>query len=113
MVASLPYRATTASGECFDISFPLHPQTASPTRVARMLSAILGALDAELRAELRINPATGNGDVLQAVAMTLAIRASMIEAPKDLTDQLSVDLLAVALAAMRDAERRCAYLGHA
>lgn len=109
MASLLPYRATTASGERFDISFPLHPHTASPTRVAQVLTAILAALDAEVG----IDPATSNGDVLQAVAMALAIRAAMIDAPKDLTDHLSVELVTATLAAMDDAERHYTHLGHA
>ncbi len=109
MAAFLPYRATTASGERLEIAFPLHPQTASPMRVAQMLSAILAALDAEVR----LDPATSNGDVLQAVAMALAIRAAMIEAPKNLTDRLSVDLVAEALDALSGADRRYAQVGHA
>jgi hypothetical protein len=109
LVTRLPYRATTASGERFDISFPLHPQTASPMRVSQMLSAILAALDAEVK----LDPGTSNGDVLQALAMALSIRASMIEAPKELTDRLSVDLVSASLAAMNDADRHYAHLGHA
>lgn len=109
MATHLPFRATTASGEQLDISFPLHPQTASPMRVAQMLSTILSALDAEVR----LDPATSNGDVLQALAMALSIRASMIEAPKELTDRLSADLVSAALAAMDNADRHYPLLGHA
>jgi hypothetical protein len=105
----LPYRATTASGDRFEISFPLHPQTASPMRVSQMLSAVLGVLDVEVK----LDPETANGDVLQALAMAMAIRAAMIEAPKRLTDRLAGELLATALAAMSDAERHEAHRGHA
>ncbi len=109
LTSVLPYRATTASGETFDIVFPLHPQTVSAVRVSQMLTALLATLDAEVR----VDPGTSNGDVLQAVAMALAIRASMIEAPKELTDRLSCDLLSTALAALNDADRRYVHLGHA
>lgn len=109
MPTRLPYRATTASGERFDISFPLHPQTASPMRVSQMLSALLAALDAEVR----LDPGTSNGDVLQALAMALAIRAAMIEAPKELTDRLAIDLVAASLAAMDEADRHSPHFGHA
>jgi hypothetical protein len=78
-------------------------------RVSQMLSAVLGVLDAEVK----LDPRTSNGDVLQALAMALSIRASMIEAPKDLTDRLSLDLVSTALAAMSDADRHYAHLGHA
>jgi hypothetical protein len=35
----------------------------------------------------------GNGDVLQPLALALAVRASMMPAPRDLTAQLASDLL--------------------
>ena len=109
MASNLPYRATTSSGERFDISFPLHPHTASPVRVSQLLSAILEALDRETR----LDPTTSNGDLLQATAMALSIRASMIEAPKEVTDQLAADLVNTSLAAMNDAQRRYIHVGHA
>jgi hypothetical protein len=37
----------------------------------------------------------------------------MIEAPKELTDRLSLDLVSASLAAMNDADRDYAHLGHA
>jgi hypothetical protein len=109
MASRLPYSATTSSGERFDISFPLHPHTASPVRVSQLLSAVLEALDRETK----LDPTTSNGDILQAVAMALAIRASMTEAPKEMTDRLSVELVCTSLAAMNDAQRRYIQVGHA
>ncbi len=100
MATHLPYQATTATGERFDISFPLHPDTGSPVRVSQMISAILEVLDHEVKLE-----ATSNGDVLQALAMAMAIRASMVEAPKRLTDQMTAELVGASLRAMDDAER--------
>jgi len=47
MATRLPYTANTATGERFDISFPLHPQTASPMRVSQLVTAVLEALDRE------------------------------------------------------------------
>jgi hypothetical protein len=105
----LPFRAKTASGEQIDIDFPLHAETASPTQVANMLSAVLASLDAEVR----INASVSNGDVLQALAMALAIRAAMIEAPKRLTDRLAADLVVAALGAMEDAKRDYVHRGRA
>lgn len=96
---SLPYRATTASGDVFDITFPLHAETGSPVRVSQMLSAVLTALDREVS----LDPATSNGDVLQALAMAIAVRAGMIEAPKATTDRLTADLVASALRALEAA----------
>ena len=108
MASHLPYQATTATGERFDISFPLHPDTASPVRVSQMVSAILETLDREVKLE-----ATSNGDVLQALAMATAIRASMIEAPKRITDNLTAELIVASLQAMEDAKREYRQVGHA
>ncbi|NJO55195.1 MAG: hypothetical protein HC834_01315 [Rhodospirillales bacterium] len=109
MAVVLPYRATTATGACFEISFPLHPETSSTVRVSQMLTALLQALDREVQLDRN----TSNGDILQSLAMALAIRASMIEAPKALTDRLSMDLVSVALDAMNEADRHYVQLGHA
>ncbi len=108
MATHLPYQATTATGERFDISFPLHPNTGSPVRVSQMISAILEALDREVKLE-----ATSNGDVLQALAMATAIRASMVEAPKRITDQMTAELVGASLRAMNDAKREYRQIGHA
>jgi len=45
VTVTLPYRATTASGEHIDAEFPLHAETGSAIRVEQMLSAILATLD--------------------------------------------------------------------
>ncbi len=109
MVKQLPFRVKTASGEHIDVVFPLHDETVSPTQVANMLSATLAALDGEVR----VNASVSNGDVLQALAMAMAIRAAMIEAPKRLTDRLAADLVIAALTAMDDAKRDYLHRGHA
>lgn len=109
MPKHLPYRATTATGDVFDIDFPLHDQTGSPVRVSQMLNAVLAALDKEVS----LDPSTSNGDVLQAMAMALAVRAAMIEAPKPTTDRLSADLVAAALKALDGARRTRPRAGHA
>ena len=109
MANRLPYTANTASGERFDISFPLHPETSSPVRVSQLVSAVLAAIDREVM----VGQTTSNGDILQAMAMALAIRASMIEAAKPTTDQLAADLVRTALTAMNDADRRYSHVGHA
>lgn len=100
MPKSLPYRATTATGDVFDIAFPLHDQTASPVRVSQMLSAVLAAVDREVS----LDATTSNGDVLQALAMAIAVRAGMIEAPGSTTDRLTAELVSSALRAVGRAE---------
>ncbi|NBB83923.1 MAG: hypothetical protein GVY28_11030 [Alphaproteobacteria bacterium] len=109
MPKHLPYRATTATGDTFDIDFPLHDQTGSPVRVSQMLNAALAAVDREVS----LDPNTSNGDVLQALAMAIAVRAAMIEAPKATTDRLTADLVASALGALDAARRDRPTTGHA
>lgn len=109
MASHLPFRATTASGDRYDISFPLHPETRSPARVAQLLSALLETLSRETQA----SGETSNGDLLQALAMAIAVRARMIGAPPRVTDRLATDLVDTALAAMDDATTHRAISGRA
>ncbi len=105
----LPYRAVTSTGDTFDIEFPLHHDTQDAVRVSQLLSEILLSIDRGLA----FSGATSNGDVLQAVAMAIAIRARMIHAPVDVSGRLATDLLSVALAAVASATRQAPVTGHA
>ena len=91
----LPYRATTSTGDVFDLEFPLHPDTEDAIGISKLISEILLVIDRTIAA----GDATSNGDVLQAVAMAMSIRARMINAPTALTAGLATDLLSTALAA--------------
>ncbi|TAD87141.1 MAG: hypothetical protein EAZ99_18575 [Alphaproteobacteria bacterium] len=105
----MPYRATTATGDVLDFRFPLHPETGSPMRVNQLVSQLLATLDRELK----LLGEVGNGDVLQAVAMTLAVRAAMIHAPREQTAQLAFELARRALEAGVEAERSSPVSGRA
>ena len=105
----LPYRARTASGDTFDIEFPLHPETGDSVRVAQLVSLLLDALDRDIA----VLGETSNGDVLQAMAMAMAIRAEMIYASSEITDRLSQELLRVALQAAANSKRESPQVGHA
>jgi hypothetical protein len=109
MSRHLPYTARTATGDVFEISFPLHRETGSPVRVSQLLTALLETLDREVG----LLGETSNGDVLQALTMATAIRAAMIHAPGPVTARLAADLLAAALAGMEQAERHGPQAGHA
>lgn len=106
---TLPYSATTASGDRFAIDFPLHEQTASPMRVEQMVTAILEAI----QREIGVTGDTSNGDVLQAMAMATAIRARMIHAPPDATERIARDLVETALKATSAADRETPQSGTA
>lgn len=105
----LPYRCTTATGDTYDIEFPLHEATESPMRASQILSAVLEAIDRDIA----VCGETANGDVLQALAMAMAIRGGMVHAPQAVTDRLSQDLLSSAQAAMAEAGRSAPPSGHA
>ncbi len=93
MARRLPYRAQTATGNVFDFDFPLHRDTAEPVHVANILTAILGAVDRELQ----LLGSVGNGDVLQGLAMALAVRTRMLGRRSDQVDALVRELLEAAL----------------
>ncbi|MEO1574548.1 MAG: hypothetical protein AAFU65_06260 [Pseudomonadota bacterium] len=108
MAKSLPYRATTSSGEVIDLEFALHPQTQSAVRVSQVLTAVLGAIDREVS----LTGDTGNGDVLQALAMALAVRARMIPMSADTLDGLARALVNSALDSARSASTHRTPIGH-
>jgi len=108
-MSSLPYQAKTATGDIFDISFPLHPETGDPVRVAQLITGILAVIDKDMA----VLGEASNGDVLQAVAMALAIRSRMIHAPEPVTRDLVAELISKALNAAHQAERRSPQSGNA
>ena len=93
MAKTLPYRARTASGDVFEIEFPLHADTVSPMRVSQLVTAILDAIERDIS----IAGETSNGDVLQAVAMAAAVRSRMIHAPPAVTEKITRELLEAAV----------------
>lgn len=105
----LPFTANTASGDRFDIEFPLHPDTGDPVRVGQLVSAVLDTLDKEIA----IFGEVSNGDVLQAVAMALAIRAEMVHAPHETLEKLTTQLVQTALDALGESTHHHRPAGHA
>jgi len=105
----LPYRVRTAAGDTFDVVFPLHDETGDAVRVDQLVTALLDAIDRDIA----VAGETSNGDVLQAAAMALAIRARMIHAPREVTERLTAQLVASALKVVSATERESPPLGHA
>ncbi|MED5336740.1 MAG: hypothetical protein VX606_01590 [Pseudomonadota bacterium] len=105
----LPYRANTATGDVFDIDFALHPETGDSVRVEQTLSLVLVAIDRDLK----VMGATSNGDILQALAMALAVRARMIHGGGEMVVQLTHKLVGDALHAAMAADRQSPPHGHA
>jgi hypothetical protein len=105
----LPYTLRTATGSQWEFAFPLHADTVSPIRVSQLLTELLATLDRELK----VLGDTANGDVLQALAMALAARATIIEAPAAITLRLAHDLYDAAAAAAVQASKTTAMAGRA
>ena len=74
-----------------------------------MVTAVLGAIDAELS----LTGSASNGDVMQALAMALAVRARMLYAPRPVRDRLATSLLETAMVAVDGAGRQSPDAGHA
>jgi hypothetical protein len=97
----LPYTALTSAGVGFDIQFPLHPDTRSAQAVADLLTAVLGAVSTRVES----GPGVSDGDVLQALAMAMAVRARMVAVPPKTSLGLMHGLVDAAFAATLDANR--------
>ncbi len=108
-MATMSYRAVTSSGSVIDVDFELHPETVSSGRVGELLSAILNALDAQVEGGLT----AANGDVLQAVAMALALRAEMLPAARAVKESLTHDVVARALKSVGNATHGRTSVGRA
>ena len=105
----LPYQAQTATGDTFDIGFPLHRETGDPIKVEQLITVLLKTIDDEIA----VTGPTSNGDILQAIAMTLAIRSGMIHAPLESSVALTHDLVDMALEAFGRAKVHRAPSGRA
>lgn len=108
MARPLPFTAITDTAERYEITFPLHPSTEAPMRVHQLLGDLLETVSHEVR---RDNMA--NGDVLQAMAMALAVRARMIASNPETTTALARDLLDAAIEGVLEAEVSTPPVGHA
>lgn len=105
----LPYRAVTATGDTYDFEFPLHKDTVDAVRVSQMISSILHAIDHDMA----VCGETSNGDVLQALAMVLAIRSRMIHAPDEKIRSMVQVLIEFSLDAGAAAGQNSPPTGHA
>lgn len=108
MARHLPHDVTTATGEKIAFEFPLHAETQSAMRVSQLLGSVLSLIDRELK----VLGHTANGDVMQALAMALAVRTAMLHAPHAVGGRLAAELVDAALAAAGNCERDAGGAGH-
>ena len=71
----LQFIALTSRGRAYDIEFPLHPQTRSASSVSDLVTALLQTISDHAAQHQDVS----DGDILQALAMTTAIRGRMLE----------------------------------
>jgi len=81
------------------MEFPLHPQTRSTEAVSKMITRLLETLTGQVQAQKDMS----DGDILQALAITLAVRARMVDAPPDSTLALVQELVEKAYHAAQQA----------
>lgn len=84
----LQFVAVTEGGQAYDIEFPLHPETRSGQSVSDLVTRLLEVISAHVQDSGEVS----DGDILQALAMTAAIRGRMLGGDasviEDLTRQL-------------------------
>jgi len=72
-----------------EVAFPLHPGVNSEERVSRLVKDFLALIDAE-------QPGVDHTDVLQALAITTALRLAVAEANQKPGIELAIELIDVA-----------------
>ena len=72
---SLQFVAVTSGGRAYDIEFPLHPETRSAESVSDLVTRLLAVISEHAQGRGDVS----DGDILQALAMTSAIRGRMLE----------------------------------
>lgn len=98
MSKHLPFTVFHSTGGSVEYSFPLHPETQSPTDVHNVLAHLLDALTFLVE-----NKRMSNGDVLQAITMLLSVRANMIDVNRDTLRSLIQQMVESNMAASQTA----------
>ena len=84
----LQFIALTAGGRAFDIEFSLHPHTQSAQAVSELVTRLLAVISEHAKDRTDVS----DGDILQALAMTSAIRGRMLEGDQAKIAELSRSL---------------------
>lgn len=96
----LQFVAVTSAGRAYDIEFPLHPETRSASAVSDLVTRLLEVISEHAAARDDVS----DGDILQALAMTSAIRGRMLEGRPEQIEDLTRLLSGAAWEAVREAE---------
>ncbi|MGD8955812.1 MAG: hypothetical protein PVJ03_00655 [Chromatiaceae bacterium] len=71
----LQFVAVTSGGKAYDIEFSLHPETRSAQSVSDLVTRLLAVISEHAQSRDDVS----DGDILQALAMTSAIRGRMLD----------------------------------
>lgn len=97
----LTFTATTSRGQVVEFQLPLHPHTSSREQVGSMLEGLLDAVTAIIDS----HAGASDGDVLQALALTMAVRMGVAGIAQDTGHTLLMELAEAALAGAASADR--------
>ena len=95
----LQFVAVTEGGQAYDIEFPLHPETRSGQSVSDLMTRLLEVISAHVQESGEVS----DGDILQALMMTAAIRGRMLGGDTSVVERLTRQLQADAWDAVSNA----------
>ena len=95
----LPYSITTATLTNINFLFDLSEETTSPISVHQLLDLILTNINQETKIT-----GLSNGDVIQSLAMALAVRMKMVNADDKIVEKIVIDCVSKAINAAKKAE---------
>ena len=88
----LPYSITTSTLTKINFLFQLSKDTKSPLAVHQLLDAILSKINDETKIR-----DLSNGDIIQSLAMVLAIRMKMVAADNKTVEEIVIDCVSKAI----------------
>ncbi len=95
----LPYSITTSTLTKINFLFELSENTKSPISVHQLLDLILSYINKETKITK-----LSNGDIIQSLAMALAVRMKMVVADEKLVEKIVIDCVSKAINAAKKAE---------
>lgn len=97
----LSFTATTSRGQVVEFQLPLHPHTSSREQVGSMLEGLLDAMTTLIDS----HDGVSDGDLLQALALAMAVRMGVAGIGQDIGRTLLTELVEAALAGAATADR--------
>ena len=88
-LALLSVAVISKDGVAHDIEFPLHPETNSGKGIGTLLTALLETISTHIGSDQALR----SGDILQALSMTMAVRALMDGDDQEAIQDLQFSLL--------------------